>query len=78
MFRKISKPRRLLGGIPVKMASFLTVQMLQHMMIIISMKKFSAICDLRLSNLWIRSGELINVRPIKAQKSLERLHSKNK
>jgi len=45
---------------------------------IISMKKFFAICDLRLSNLWIRSGELITVRPIKAQQSVEKLHSKNK
>jgi hypothetical protein len=50
MFLKISKPRRLLGGMPLKMTSFLTVQMVQHMMIIISMKKFLAICDLRLSN----------------------------
>jgi hypothetical protein len=75
---KISRPRRLLAGIPLKIVSFLTDQMLQHMMMIISIKNLLAICLLKLSNLCSGSGELITVSPIRPQHSLARLHSRNR
>jgi hypothetical protein len=75
---KISRPRRLLAVIPLKIVSFLTDQMLQHMMMIISIKNLLAIYLLKLSNLCSGSGELITVSPIRPQHSLARLHSRNR
>jgi hypothetical protein len=78
MSLKISKQRKLLAGIPLKITSFLIVHRLQHMIIIISIKKLTLICTLELSNLCRGSGELLTVKPIRLQQVLARSHSRKR
>ena len=62
----------------MKITSFLTVHRLQHMMIIISIKKLALICNLKLSNLLKGSGALLTVRPIRLQLALAKSHSRKR